>query len=176
MYAFTIVFLFFIFILFTFLLITFSYSLNNNYVESDIENISYLILTNSLKSTKMSIPSPFYDGASLDIEISLDYPTKNQVQITNSSPYISSNIYIKSKILSKSTSLHYYSKDNLDIVKDFINTYLRKSISSYLYTTSRTYNKDLIGFYKYCNVKDFDWDNNYKNAFFNVNVKTSISY
>ena len=48
-----------------------------------IETICHLIITNELEECFITIPSPFDEDSSIDLYITLDEATKNDVKIVN---------------------------------------------------------------------------------------------
>lgn len=50
-----------------------------------IETICHLIVTNDLEECYISIPSPFAEDSSIDLYVTLDENTKNNVEIINRS-------------------------------------------------------------------------------------------
>lgn len=152
-----------------------------------LESICHLIVSNELKSCNISIPNPIGDSENLDINVRLAHKTKNGVKFVNGSPYVSSKIKLKIKIISTTqeasiSDANYFRPEHVDLIEEACNTYLQKVISEYLYKTSKEYNSDIDGFGKYA-VKYFstlqDWDNynwldNYENSTFNVSVESTV--
>ncbi len=70
----------------------------------------------------------------------------------------------------------------LDDISKTCNKYLESVLSDYLYKTAKDFKSDINGFGKYAlnnffTTQDFDsynWLDNYKNAFFKVEVDTSV--
>lgn len=96
--------------------------------------------------------------------------------------YISTKISLQASIHSLSDGSDYSSKENLELISSYVNSYIQYHITTFLYKTAKEYNSDIIGFGRYV-VKNFvyqkDWDDfnwleNYKNSFFNVSVNTNI--
>lgn len=152
-----------------------------------LESICHLIISNDLKSCNISIPNPIGDSENLDINVRLAHKTKNSVQFVNGTPYISSNIKLKVKIISTTEDAaldkaNYFTPEHIDLIEEACNTYLQKVISEYLYKTAKEYNADIDGFGKYAvkyfvtlqDWNDYNWLDNYQNSTFNVKVDSKV--
>ena len=145
------------------------------------ETISHLIVTNKLDQCIINIPDPFSSDNLISISISLNN-TNNKVEFVNNAPYITVDTSIEAYILTYSDSSNYGTEEALGIIEKYINSYLATHISSYLYKTAKEFNSDISGFgkkviSKYTNINKWNesnWSNNYKNAFFHVNVSTDL--
>lgn len=81
-----------------------------------------------------------------------------------------------------STNSNYLDKETLDNISLCCNTYLESMLSNFLYKTSKDLKSDICGLGKHClsnflttqDLEDYNWLSNYKNAFFDVKVDTSI--
>ena len=102
--------------------------------------------------------------------------------MVNGSPYISCNVFLKANIVSLSSGSDFSKKENLNIISEYANSYLKSHITDFLYKTSKDYDADIVGFGRYLlsNYATLDdwynvnWQSNYKNSFFDVNVDTTI--
>ena len=149
---------------------------------NSIESICYLILTNQLDRCIISIPSPFNSDESIDLLFKINNSSKNKVKIINNTPYITCNIELKASIHSFSGNIDYAVAENINIIEEYASSYMKAKISDFLYKTAKVYNSDIAGFGyyltpKYTTIDELEkthWTNNYKNAFFNVNVNTTI--
>lgn len=145
------------------------------------ETISHLIVTNKLDQCIINIPDPFSSDNLISVSISLNN-TNNKVEFVNNAPYIMVDTSIEAYILTYSDSSNYGTEEALGIIEKYINSYLATHISSYLYKTAKEFNSDIAGFgkkviSKYTNINKWNesnWSNNYKNAFFHVNVSTDL--
>jgi len=140
------------------------------------------MVTNDLEECIISIPSPFDEDIGIDLYLTLDEKTKNDVKIVNGSPYISTDIKLNARILSANKNSNYFEKDNLELIENYANSYVKAQIEDYLYKTSKNYKSDIAAFGKYA-VKyfptwdkwiDYNWPENYSNSFFNVNVQVNV--
>lgn len=70
----------------------------------------------------------------------------------------------------------------MKVISDAANKYLESHISEYLYKTSKVFKSDISGIGRYAirnfwtknKWNNYNWPNNYQNAFFKVNVDTSV--
>ena len=151
------------------------------------ESILHMMVSNKLKSCTISIPNPIGDSESINLSIKLAHNTKNSVSLVNGTPFISSAVKINAKIESatqKSSygNSSYYSKENIQLIEESCNQYLKKALNDYLYKTAKEYNCDIDGFGKYAvkyfptikDWQDYNWLDNFQNSTFNVNVETTI--
>lgn len=149
---------------------------------NSMDSICHLIIKNELQNSMISIPDPFNSTEIINLSlIQLEKPHIS-VKLVNGSPYISCNIKLKANISSFASSSPLSSKENLNIISEYANSYLEYHINKYLYKTSKEFNSDTIGFGKYL-LSNFstlpewynqNWDLNYQNSFFDVNVDTTI--
>lgn len=152
-----------------------------------LETIYHLIVSNQLKSCKISIPNPIGDSETLDLNIKLGTNIKNELTFVNGNPYISTDISLDIKILSTTEgsteeNTNYYSKENTELIEKACNEYLKDSITDYLYKTSKNYQSDIDGFGKYAvkyfstiqDWQEYDWLNNYENSIFHVMVESNL--
>lgn len=106
----------------------------------------HLIVTNKLEECVITIPSPFDPDYVIDLYMTLDEDTKNDVNFVNNAPYISSKIKLTSKILSADKSSNYFKEDNLKLIEEYANSYMKAQVEDYLYTISKDYNSDIALF------------------------------
>jgi spore germination protein KC len=143
--------------------------------------ISHLILTNKLKSSTISIPSPFDETKTIDFSL---VPTKNSDIdiIVNSSPYVECNVYISATVDTVDNNSDYSSEENLEKLENSINNYLENIISNYLYTVCKEFSADTVKLgdklaMKYTTLEEFEslnWNSIYKDSFFKVNCNTKV--
>jgi spore germination protein KC len=144
--------------------------------------ISHLILTNNLKSTTISITSPFNENKTIDFSL---VPTKNSdidINFVNSSPFVECNVYLSATINTIDNSSDYSSEENLKQLENSINSYLENIISNYLYTVCKEFSADTVKLgdslaMKYSTLEEFEslnWNNIYKESFFKVTCNTKV--
>lgn len=76
----------------------------------------------------------------------------------------------------------YLSSEVLDRISSSCNKYLESAFSKFLYKTSKELKSDVCGFGRYAlknfwttsEFENYNWLYNYRNAFFDVKVNTSI--
>lgn len=149
---------------------------------SGIETLCHQIITNKLNVCTISISSPFEEGKNISLRLRLKDKTKNKVQLTDNGPYINSDIKLESRILTMDENSQYLDKKNIAVLEKYANSYMTEKIYEYLYKISKEYNSDIDGFGKYavCNFLtwedwiNYNWLDNFKNSFFNVNVDIDI--
>ena len=151
------------------------------------ETIWHMIVSSKLKSCTISIPNPLGDSESISLNVKLSHDTKNNVSLINGTPYISTNVKIKVQIMSAtqdstSGNTNYYSQENIKLIENSCNEYLKNNITNYLYKTAKDYNCDIDSFGKYAvkyfstiqDWQDYNWLDNFQDSTFNVNVETTI--
>ena len=147
-----------------------------------LETACHLILTNKLQSYNLTIPDPFNNSDTIDVHIILKKPTKVNLKLVNGSPYIDVNIEITARLLSMNNESGYLTNNNISVIEETCNYYLKQQIISYLYKTSKEFESDVVGFGKYAVSKfatledwySYNWLANYQNSYFNVNVNTNM--
>ncbi len=151
-----------------------------------IETLCHMIVSNKVEDCIITFPSPFNESSVIDLYVNLDKKTKNTVKLVNGTPYISTKVRLKARILSSEKDVNYFSDGNLAIIEEYANSYINSKIKDYLYKTSKEFGSDIDLFGKHA-VKyfktwddwlDYNWLDNYKNAFFDVdaNIKITSSY
>lgn len=148
---------------------------------SSSQTLYHLIISNKFKSSVINIPSPFSDIDYISLYIT-KATSKNKAIIVNGSPYITCDVKISARVISSSISANYLTNENLKMIQDYANSYFKANIEEYLYKTSVEFRSDIAGLGKYAvrNYKTMDdwqkynWLENYKNSFFNVNVHTNV--
>ncbi len=147
-----------------------------------LETISFLNIKNDLDRFLISIPNPESTNNYLDIYLTPAHTTDVKVDTSNQTPYVKVKCEFVGRIYSMSKDSKYLSPEVLDSISNSCNSYLESVFSDYLYKTSKEFNSDInnIGkhvlknFFTTKQYEDYDWSENYKNAFFDVEVNTSI--
>lgn len=146
------------------------------------ECLAFLNMTNQAKGFFITIPDPENDKDFLDIYFSPTHPTKINVKIINGSPYIKIKCSYSGRIYSVDANREYLREDKLEAISATCNSYLESAFSDYLYKTSKEYKTDINEFGKYAlsnflttnDFNDYNWNENYKNSFFDVQVDTMV--
>lgn len=157
---------------------------NNDMLVGELSNsqtISHLVLSNQLSSTILNIPSPFSDIDVISLNV-IKTNSKNNVQIINNTPYITCDVEFKTRIISSSIASNYLTKENIRLLEDYANSYIKAHLEEFLYKTSVEFKSDIVGFGKYAvrsfntihEWQNYNWLSKYENSFFEVNVDTTI--
>ena len=147
-----------------------------------IETISYLLLKGQLKDFILNISDPFNKEGIISLSIKQKELPKTKLKMVNNSPFISINVPIQASIVSLTNNNDYSSKENLELISKYTNSYIQTNLSKFLNKTTNNYNSDIIGYgrkalmqYKNLNLwNQSNWLSNYKNTIFKVNVNTTI--
>ena len=147
-----------------------------------IETVCHMILTNQLNRCRISIPSPFEEGDSIDLSLNLKNKTKYNVKFVNDSPYITIKTSFESRILSISNHSEYLDSANIALIEQYANSYLKGQLYSYLDKTAKEFGTDIDGFGKKAmkyfltweEWKNYNWLGNYTNSFFDVDVDVTV--
>lgn len=150
----------------------------------DVSNsISHLIITNDLDTCTITIENPFEESEMLDLDISLYKNTEININIINNSPFISITVYPEGTIRSSGSIFNYIDDNNITSVEQATSNYLEKILKDYLYTISKKYNSDIVGFKgiyqsSFLTKEDFDkihWDEIFQDSYFEINLKTKVN-
>ncbi len=147
-----------------------------------LETTTLLALRNEVDRFLISLPDPDDVNSYIDIYLYPQGSTSIDVDTSNSSPYIKVNAKFTGRIYSMSNNSQYLDPAILDDISQTCNKYLESVFCDYLYKTAKEFKSDINGFGKYAlsnffTTQDYDnynWRNNYQNAFFEVHVDTSI--
>lgn len=147
-----------------------------------LETIAFLNVKNQIERFLISIPDPLNNNNYLDIYISPIENTCIEVDTSTPSPYIKVKFKFDGRIYSMSEGSKYLSSEILDKISNSCNSYLESTFKEYLYKTSKEFKSDinnfgttsLKNFFTDKQYKEYNWHENYKDTFFDVEVKTSI--
>lgn len=147
-----------------------------------LETICHHMISSTLNSCIINIPSPFDENKSISLKVRLIKDTKNKAKLVNGSAYITSNVSLEARILTMGENSKYLNNEELEYLQKALNSYLTTKIYDYLYKISKDLNSDIDGFGRHLvqNFKTFeDWENfnwleNFKNSFFDVTVHSTI--
>lgn len=150
----------------------------------DVSNsIAHLIVTDNLDTCTITIDNPFEENEKLDLDISLYKNTNISIDIINGSPLISISVYPEGTIRSSGSIFNYIDNSQISIVENATTAYLEKILKDYLYTISKKYNSDIVGFEgiyqaSFLTKEEFDnihWDEIFQDSFFDIEFKTKIN-
>lgn len=147
-----------------------------------IETLSFMCLENEIKGFLISIPDDSNPTGYLDVYLTPTKDTKIDISLVNGSPYIKINSEYSGQIYSMSTSSNYLDSKKLDAVSKACNHYLETTFTDYLYKTAKELHSDVNSFGRkaqklFLTTADFDnydWNEEYKNSFFDVSVNTNV--
>ncbi len=147
-----------------------------------IENLCFLCTRNDIDGFLISVPDPNNDTKYIDIYLTPAKNCKKSVDIINGSPYIKVNYQFTGRIYSMTESSDYLSSENLNDISESCNKYLKSTFTNYFYKTSKDLNSDINGFGEYAlnnfftleESSAYNWQENYKNSFFDVTVNTNV--
>lgn len=146
-----------------------------------LESIAQLMLKNELKNATLSIPSPFESTNFIDLYIEKS-KCKSDVKIVNGTPYIKSHLDVSTRIISMSDDYKNLDKSTINIIEEYAKNYIESFISDFAYKTSKELKSDIACFGKYVvsdfptwqDWQDYNWLNNYQNAFFNIDATVNL--
>lgn len=147
-----------------------------------LETVSFLTVKNKVDRFLVSIPDPDDTNSYLDIYLYPKGSTTVDIDTSSSSPYIKVKSGFTGKICSMSNDSKYLEPDILNNISKSCSKYLESVLCDYLYKTSKEFKSDINGFGKYAlsnffttqDFNNYNWSNNYQNAFFKVEVDTSV--
>lgn len=151
---------------------------------NEIETLCNLIVSNRLKSSEITIPSPFDENEFISLYIS-KAKSENTVHIIDGRPFIQCNVKISARILSNTTSSNYMSKENKKKIEEAASNYFTEQIANYINKTIMELKSDVSGFGNYAirNTKkfknekawkDFNWGEKYQSAVFEVRTSVNL--
>ena len=146
------------------------------------ENLLHLILTNQFESSVISIDNPYKENSAIDIALYFHKNTKINAKLVNGSPYVKSTIYLNARLLSVDKISESLTPEKIEELELLINSYLENAFLDYQYKTAKVFEadidnvgKNLIKNFKNDNEwNNYNWPSNYKNTFFDVDVRTNI--
>lgn len=147
-----------------------------------IETLSNLIITNKLKSCRLSIPDPEDESKAIDSYLTLDTKPQIKVSIVNGTPYVKIKVKMNARISSINEISNYVSQDKIDKIEESASHYLKVHLLNYLYKTSKDYKSDISGTGKYAisnfktraEYEEYNWLDNFQNAFFDVETEVKV--
>ena len=146
------------------------------------ENLLHLILTNQFESSVISIDNPYKENSAIDIALYFHKNTKINAKLVNGSPYVKSTIYLNARLLSVDKISESLTPEKIEELELLMEAYLENAFLDYQYKTAKVFEadidnvgKNLIKNFKNDNEwNNYNWPSNYKNTFFDVDVKTNI--
>lgn len=147
-----------------------------------LESIAFLNIRNKLDRFLISVPDPLNQNNYLDIYLTPTYSSRVKIDTSNPNPFIKVKFSFSGRIYSMSENSNYLSSEVLERISNSCNRYLEATFSDYLYKSSKDFKSDINGFGKYAlqnffttkEFKNYNWAENYRNAFFDIEVNTSV--
>lgn len=146
-------------------------------------SISHLIITNDLNKCTITIDNPIEKNEKLDLDVSLYKNTEIDIDVINGSPFIHLTVYPEGTIKSSGSIFNYIDDKNIKSVEYSTSNYLKKILEDYLYTITKEYNSDIVGFKgiyqaSFLTKQEFDkvhWDEIFQDSYFSIDIKTKIN-
>lgn len=128
------------------------------------------------------MPSPLDENQNIDLYATFGKHTRNSVSLVNNSPYIESNVDLNMKVLSSNKISNYYEKEDLKLIETYAHYYIEDMLYKYLYKTSKNFKSDIALFGRYAvrnfstldKWEEYNWLENYSNAFFKLNLNVNV--
>jgi len=146
------------------------------------ESVAFQNIRNNIDRFLISVHDPENENNVLDIYMTPAKNTSVKVNTSTQTPYVEISCKFTGRIYSMSENSKYLSPDVLDSISKSCDSYLESLFTEYLYKTSKEFNSDINSFGTYAlknffTTKEFEnysWLENYRNAFFKVNVDSSV--
>lgn len=146
------------------------------------ESVAFQNIRNNIDRFLISVHDPENENNTLDIYMTPAKNTSIKVDTSTQTPYIEVSCKFTGRIYSMSENSKYLSPDVLDSVSKSCDSYLESLFTEYLYKTSKEFNSDINSFGTYAlknffttsDLENYNWLENYRNAFFKVNVDSSV--
>ena len=147
-----------------------------------LETMAFLSIRNKVDRFLVSVPDPLNNEQYLDIYLTPNGSSSVDVDTSTSSPYVKIKCSFTAQIYSMSENSKYLSSDVLNSISNSCNSYLESMFLDYLYKTSKDFKSDINGFGIFAaknfittsEFEDYNWLESYKDAFFDVQVNTSV--
>lgn len=145
------------------------------------ETLCHLMVTNQINRAQLTIPNPFVQNESVTLLLKPNN-FKKDVKLVNNTPYISVSPSFEANIITSTKLSPNLSQDEISMLEQSAVSFLNSKISDYLYKTSKQFKSDIDEFGKDAakyflytkDWEDFNWNNAYENAFFNIDSKIRI--
>ena len=148
------------------------------------ESICHLLIANKIDSCIVSIDNPVFEKETKKMELEI-FPTKNtkvNVTLENDTPNISINIKLDADIMTLDKDISYEKNDIIAKISDATKKYLTDEFNNYLNKIIKEYNVDIDYFSTKTSAhfstisewKNFNWEEKFKNAKFNVNIDINV--
>ena len=147
-----------------------------------IETLSFMCITNQINGFLVTVPDPSNENDFIDVYLKPTKKTKFDVSFVNGSPFIKLDCNFNGQIYSMSNGSNYLNPEALQDISDACNCYMKYIITDFLYKSAKDFNSDIAGigthslksFLTFDDFSDYNWLDNYKNSFFDVNVDINV--
>ena len=147
-----------------------------------LETLCLSILQKKVNSFLIQVPDSENPNEDVDLVLYPSYKKNPEVKIVNGSPYITVDIYFIGRIYSMKADSKYVDDKVLEDLSSEANAYLEQIFRDYLYRTSTELRADINDFGKYAlknfltiqDSENYDWQANFVNSVFKVNIDVSI--
>ena len=149
---------------------------------NSIETLCFSIIRNQVDGFLISVPNPNKANSYMDLYITPLSSPKIEVNIINGTPYINIDCRFTGRIYSMEEGSDYLDASMLNQISDSCSSYLKSAITEYVYKTAKTFQSDINGlgktarknFFTLNDFYDYNWNEKYKDSFFNVSIDSSI--
>lgn len=149
-----------------------------------MESVCHLLIQNRIDSCIVSINNPLNDKKTEKVELQL-FPRKNSeviITIADNIPYISINLDLHADIMTLDKDINYEENDTLLKISNATKDYLTTELYNYLKKVSSEYESDIDNFCtkatsNFLTIPEwnsFDWNKNFKNSIFDININVNV--
>ena len=147
-----------------------------------IETLSFMCITDQINGFLITMPDPYNEENYIDVYLTPTRKTKFDVSFVNGSPFIKLDCNFKGQIYSMTSESNYLKPETLEDVSNACNYYMKYIITEFLYKSAKEFNADIVGigkhslksFLTFDEYADYNWLENYKNSFFDVNIDVNV--
>ena len=149
-----------------------------------IESVCHLVIQNKVDSCIVSIDNPLSEEEDKKMELQL-FPrqnTKINVTIEDNSPHITINLNLHADIMTLDKDVEYTTDEVLTKISNATKDYLTEQFNNYLKKVSKEYESDIdnfctkatANFLTLSDWENFNWNENFKNSKFDVNINVNV--
>lgn len=148
------------------------------------ESICHSLITNKVDACIISIDNPVSEKEAEKLELQL-FPQKAsniKVDIKDDTPNISIKLTLDADIMTLDKDVNYETNEVLSKISDSTKKYLKEQFEKYFDKVSKQYNIDIDNFNTKARThfstisewENFNWDEKYKNAHFDVDIDINV--
>lgn len=149
-----------------------------------VESMCHLLITNELDSCIVSIDNPVSKEESEKMELHLFPSKKSEVKldIKDNKPYISIKLSLEADIMTLDKGIDYETNEVISKISNATKDYLKEQMNNYLNKVSKEYNVDIdhfctkgpAHFSTISEWENFNWNEKFKDAVFDVDVDIDV--